>query len=497
MLNQSQITVERTFLDRVIGVFSPSAELHRVRARVSLAVATRTFEGASKGRRTQNWFTQNSSINALIAGGLPMLRSRSRYLCRNQGYAAKAVNVWQTNIVGDGIIPSVKSKSRPDLATKLGELWIAWGDEAVCDNSGRQDFYGLQALGARTAVESGSFLIRRIWRRVKDGLPVPMQIQLLEPDHLDTYRDRILDDGSRIIQGIEYDKSGRRVAYHLFNEHPGDRFMLVNGLVSERVPADDIIHVFRMDRIGQADGVPWSAPTIIKLKDLDEYEDAELIRQKIAACFVGFIHDIEAMDADTTSGSTAAAPLEKVEPGILETLPPGKTVTFGSPPPAQNYGPHTQQVLRSIAAGFGMTYEALTGDYSQVNFSSGRMGALEFSRSIRQVQNHMMVTQMCKGVWRWFNEAAILAGKADDFIPASWTAPAREMIDPLKETQAVEKQIRIGIKSLSEGIRERGKDPEDVLGEIESDNAILDAKKIVVDSDPRKDISTPAKQVAG
>lgn len=261
--------------------------------------------------------------------------------------------------------------------------------------------------------------------------------------------------------------------------------MLVNGLVSDRVPADDVIHVFRLDRIGQADGVPWSAPAIIRLKDLDEYEDAELIRQKIASCFVGFVHDIEAPDTDPSTQDKLD--IDRVEPGLLETLPPGKTVTFGSPPPAQNYGPHTQQTLRSIAAGWGITYESLTGDYSQVNFSSGRMGGLEMAKNTRQGQNHMMIPLMCKGVWRWFNEAAIISGIAKNMIPATWTPPARDMIDPVKETEAIKAQVRCGLKSLSEAISERGSDPTVVMQQIADDNKELDRLRLKVDVDPRSD----------
>lgn len=481
--------VQLTSLDRFIGYFSPGIARDRYRARLQLEYARRTFEGAAKGRRTQNWFAQNNSINALLAGGLPVLRARSRFLCRNQAYAAKALQVWKSNVVGDGIIPSIKSPALPKVASTLNDLWNAWGDETACDAEDRHDFYGLQALAFSTIVESGSVLARRVWRRKTDGLPVPMQILLLEPDHLDVSRDRLLPDGGRIIQGVEYDKSMRRVAYHLYSEHPGDRIMPLTGLVSQRIPAEDVLHVFRTDRIGQADGVPWSTPGIIRLRDFDEYEDAELIRQKIAACFVGFIHDIESEGSDGTTGSSNGDMIERLEPGILEKLPPGKDVTFGNPPVVQNYGPHTVQILRGVAAAFGTTYEAMTGDYSQVNFSSGRMGALEWSRAIRQAQNHMMITQFCKGIWRWFLEAAAFVDAVPENVPiqAKWTPPARDMIDPVKETEAVKAQIRIGIKSLSEAISERGKDPDEVLAQIAADNAVLDAKKLRLDSDPRKD----------
>ena len=478
------------FFDRAIGLFSPRQELKRILARQALAEVARTYEGSSHGRRTRNWIATNQSINSLIAGSMITLRARARYLSRNNGYAKKAVATIVSNTIGDGIIPQARSQSNESTAKSLDDLWINWGDETDCDSDGLLDFYGLQALAFNTIVDSGSCLIRRRPRRMSDGLAVPLQIQLLEPDFLDHTRDRLLENGGRILQGVEYDKLGRRVAYHLFKEHPGDRLMMWNGVESNRVDAADIIHLFRVDRIGQADGVPWGAPNIIKVKDLDEYDDAELMRQKIAACFAGFIHDIEALDDSPTT--SPKCDLERVEPGILEVLPPGKTITFGAPPPSTGGGQFTDHLLRSIAAGYGCTYEAMTGDYSKVNFSSARMGNIEYQRSVRQWQNHIVIAGMCKGVWRWFNEAAMLAGEVDAIVPAIWTPPRREMIDPVKETEALKAQVRCGFMSQSEAIAQGGRDPDTVLAEIAATNKKIDEDRLKLDTDPRSDAGIPA-----
>ncbi len=152
--------------------------------------------------------------------------------------------------------------------------------------------------------------------------------------------------------------------------------------------------------------------------------------------------------------------------------------------------------LRAIATGFGITYESLTQDYSQVNFSSGRMGHIEFQRNIEQWRWNLLIPRLCEPVWDWFVEAAELAGlvSAKRITRASWTAPRREMIDPLKETEAQIKAVRGGLKSLSGAIREQGNDPEKQFEEMASDNDILDKYRLQLDSDPRKMSANGMKQ---
>jgi len=474
--------LKRTWLDRAIGVVSPSAELKRVRSRAAVQLLARSYEGASKGgRRTANWTSPTTDSNAALAGSLATLRARSRDLVRNNPWADRAVEILGANAVGNGIIPQA-DRASPNFKT-VENLWIDWGDQVICDADERFDFYGLQNLVMRTVVESGACLVRRRRRRANDNLPIPMQLQVLEPDFLDKTRDTLIgNNGNRIIEGIEFDKRGRRVAYWLYREHPGSNLSWSTH-TSVRVPAEDILHVYNVLRPGQVDGVPWGSPCIIRMRDLDEYEDAHLLRQKIAACFTAFVHDSN-LD-DLSNDENEQDRIDRVEPGMIEYLSPGKSVTFGDPPAVQGYKEHTSVSLQSIAAGFGITYEALTGDYSNVNFSSGRMGWLEFHRNIGQWQNLMLIPHLCKRTWQWFNEAAVVSGRIREPARAKWTPPRREMIDPVKETEAIKRQIRNGLLSPQEAIRMFGMDVDDVLKEYIEFNKKIDDAGLKFDSDPR------------
>lgn len=467
--------------DNLIAAFSPQAALRRQRARVQLD-ALRRYDGASRGRRTDGWLTQGTSADAAAAPGLKVLRDRSRDLVRNNPYAAKAVQVIVSNVIGTGIMGQARAQRSRRRSEQLTALYLNWAhDSNQCDWHGRMDFAGLQALAMRSIVESGEVLIRRRTPASSSGQRIPLRLQVMEPDMLDTTKDVALANGGLIKEGIEYDANGRRVAYWLYDDHPGERHLRVTNLLSSKVPAEEVIHVFRQDRPHQTRGVPWASPVIIRLRDFDDYSDAQLLKQKISACFTAFAVDTEAPDA-----GMGADLIDKLEPGAIEILPPGKDIRFATPPTVGEFDKISREYLLQIAAGFGVTYESLTGDLSNTSFASGRMGWLEFQRNIEAWRWQMLVPQLLNPVWKWFAAAGTVNGIRMEGIVPQWTAPRRELIDPAKEIEATKKAVRSGFMSLSEAIREFGYEPEEVREEQAEDNAANDRLGLILDSDPRR-----------
>ena len=225
----------------------------------------------------------------------------------------------------------------------------------------------------------------------------------------------------------------------------------------------------------------------MRLRDLDEFEDAELVRQKIAACFTAFVTTSGGIGIGGTQASNEL--LDQVEPGIIQKLSPGETVTFGNPPVKEGYADYVTKNLHGISAGAGVTYESMTHDYSQVNFSSARMGWLEFHRSVQRWQWHMLIPQVCDRLWEWFLEGLVLSGKMrkSNSVKATWTTPRREMISPVEEMKALMLEVRGGFKSWSEAVRERGLNPEEVIAEIIADAAMFAKAGLMPESDPRFD----------
>lgn len=448
-------------------------------------VSKRKYEGASKSKRMKNWFTTNSSANTEISGSLETLRNRSRDLVRNNPFASRGIQAISTNVVGKGIQTQFRSTNEKQITNPAELVWKSWTQNKEFDFDGRYDIFGMQRIIMRSTAESGEVLIRK---RYNKKLNFQLQYQILESDFLDHSKNQAgAGEGNTIIQGIEFNKQGKRVAYWLYEYHPGgyDESFRGLSLVSNRVPAEDIIHIFRQDRPGQARGLPWLSPVIVRLKDLDDYEDAQLMRQKIAACFTAFVQDISSDFSDDNTDELSDDLSERLEPGQIEFLPTGKTVQFANPPELQNYDQFTKNVLRAIAAGLGVSYEVLTGDLSMVNFSSARMGWIEFMRNLEVWRKEIIMASFLDEVVNDFKKVSSIQGKDFSQYTAVHTPPRREMIDPTKEINAAQDAIRNGLSTWSEELMALGKDPGEHFAQFKKDQDLIDSLGLKLDSDAR------------
>ena len=478
-----------SWIDRFAAFFSPSWAASRARSRLAL----RHYEAAQPGRRTSAWHKSSTDVNAAAQPALTSLRELSRDLRRNNDWVKRGINVLANNTVGWGIVPKPGAgRSRARSAAAI-EAWNDWAASTECDFDGRLNFYGLQRLVMTTIAESGEALV--VLQPPAPGWSaIPMRVQVLEPDHLDASKQGATTAGGRIIAGVEFDARNARVAYWLYPDHPGSRSSLAR-MASVRVPADRVIHVYEVERPGQVRGIPWLASAISKIKDLDEYEDAILVGQKIAACLSAFVTDIDGGGPAIGQQDADDAKLEHLEPGQITYLPPGKNVTFSAPPAVQD-GPFSARALRRIAASLGITYEELTGDYSQVNFSSSRMARLAAWQSIHVWREHMMIPQLCEGVWRWAMGLVTLERAWPEIPRATWAGPPMPMLDPAAEGLAYSRLARNGVMTIGQILQEQGYDPMQQLDEIQNYNAELDRRGIVLDLDPRKTSGAGQQQAA-
>jgi len=469
------------WLDRVTSGIAPAWTLRRQRARAAMDLLARHYEAAGTGRRTQGWRRSSGDANAVVGPALTRLRENARDLVRNNPFAESALSTIADHAVGTGIIAKPVPADGRALAA-----WQAWAETTACDADNRHDFYGLQKLVMRTVVESGEVLVRRRIRRLDDNLPIPMQIQVLDPDFLDTSKDTTgLTGNGRIIQGVEFDGIGRRIAYWLFPQHPGSSLSTMGASV--RVPADSVLHVFRPTRPGQVRAPSWFAPVLLRFKDFDEFEDATLMKQKIAACLAVLTTDPDGSASPLgTADDTQTPVVDSLEPGMIMNLTPGRDVHVVEPPQARDYESYSKTVLRAIATGIGVTYEDLTGSYENLPFSAARMSRIRHWARVEDWRWRILIPQFCDPVWAWAMQAAVIMNQVIGMPGAEWTAPPPPMVDPVNEGLAYQRNVRTGIQSLSDAIRERGYDPDTLFAEMAADNKKLDDLGLVVDSDPRK-----------
>ena len=434
------------------------------------------FDGGLSKRRLKTFHASRAHVNTLIQAAGADMTARARYLIRNNGYAANAVESWAGNAVGTGIKPS-SGIGDAVLKERVQRLWLRWTDES--DAEGLTDFYGQQRRAARELFIAGEVFFRIRPRRPEDGLSVPLQLQMLPAEMLPLNHNQLLENGHRIRQGIEFDRIGRRVAYHFLRRHPGD--ITDPGLAGEtvRVPAESVLHIVDPVDAGQLRGVSRFSPALVKLFLLDQYDDAELDRKKVAAMFVGFVRRPERELDNTADRDDQGEPLLPLEPGQLQMLDDGEDITFSAPADVGgNYESFQYRTLLQVAAALGLPYANLTADMLKANYSNTRAALLEFRRRIESFQHSVIVYQMCRAVWGRWMDVAVLSGALDlpgyeqrrpDYLDCSWLPPRWDWVDPLKDIRAETLAIQSGFKSRTQAIGERGFDAAMVDAEIASD----------------------------
>jgi len=286
--------------------------------------------------------------------------------------------------------------------------------------------------------------------------------------------------GNPIRCGIEFDLIGRRVAYHFRRSHPGDSTdQRVAIPETVRVPAQDVLHIYRPIDAGQIRGLPHVAPAMVRLFLLDQYDDAELDRKKTAAMFAGFITKTapeDPMMGETESDLDGAA-MASLEPGTMQVLLPGEDVKFSSPADVGGgYEAFQYRTLLAVSASLGLPYHLVTGDVRQANYSSLRAELVEFRRRIGQLQHGVIAHQLCRPIWARWLETVHLAGRLDFADPVAarmvqWIPPRWDWVDPLKDIQAQVLAMEAGITSRRKVVEATGYDVEEVDRENAADAA--------------------------
>ena len=445
------------------------------------------YDGGRYRRRLKGWVPNQNTINTILTSQGELLRARCRDVLRNNPHANAGCDTYCANVIGAGIKPSPLLRDNPTLRDEMSELWRDWTDE--CDADGLTDFYGMQTMIARQLFEAGEVFMRFRPRLPTDGLSVPLQIQLLESEMCPYSFNQMAPNGNWIMNGIDLDFIGRRVAYWFYPVHPGDA-LIEPGFTSMpvRVPATEVLHIFKPLRPGQMRGVPLVAPALVKMFFLDQYDDAELERKKIAAMFAGFVtapapEDVIPNDGTDDTADQTNIGLSGLEPGTLQTLLPGEDIKFSEPADVGgSYELFQYRQQLALFAAIGVPYSTTTGDLRKSNYSTLRGAIIEFRRKCEQIQHNVIVFQFCRAVRnRWLREAVLanaiaitpaeFLGQIRVYQRTKWIAPRFEWVDPLKDRQAEKLAVDAGFKARSDVIEEEGYDPEETDARIAADKA--------------------------
>lgn len=454
------------------------------------------YEGAAQHARWGD--IEDFGPNDAVTSASHTLRSRSHHYIRNNPWARHAVRSWASAAVGTGIRPQWS-----DTANGIDDFWEDWTLEADFDE--RHDFYGLQALVCKTVVASGECFVIRRPQPKSAGLTVPLQLQVLEPDFLaNDVPDQKYKNGTVVKGGIRFDKHGKREAYRLFKSHPKEDTEYPEGVW---VPASEVLHIFEADRPGQSHGVGWASSCLLRMHELDQYEDAELVRKKTAALFSAFIYEPPQggnAPIGVQMNKKTKPKMRGLSPASMQTVPSGYDIKFSNPADVgYTYEPWLRNQLLGIARAYGLTYEMLTGDLRQVNYSSIRAGMLEFRRLCEQVQQQIIVFQFSQKVVRWFLDLAYLSnaismpGYSENkrpYLRVKWQAPRWEEVDPLKASMSDYLDIRNGLSTQTDCLGRRGTGMDEYIKTRKDELKAMDDADIWVDTDPRRVAKNGAQQ---
>lgn len=469
------------------------------------------YESAAQTRRTRGWNAPTTSPNTSLLFSLTRLRDRSRASVRNNGYGKGAIDHLVTNIIGTGIKPMSQAKD-PDLRRQIQDLFTCWTDEADAD--GLLDFYGLQAQAVRGWLTGGENYTRLRARFVTDGLSVPLQLQNIEPEISPATYNDVLSNGFRVRASIEFDPIGRRTAYYFYPQRPGD-LMDYDPSQLRRVPSENVVHLYDPVRAGQLRGEPHLTPALIRLFDLDKFDDATLLRQQLANMFVAFLSrpnttgdvaETHPLTGLPTEMDDDGAPQLSLEPGIFQELGPGEDVKFSDPPDAGNaYTDFTRQQLYHVAAAAGVPYEILTGDLSRVNDRTVRVILAEFRRRVMMWQHQIVAFQLCRPIWQAWMDRVFISGvlpipadyveNPETYCAVKWVPQGWPYINPVQDIQASKEAVRAGFSSRSAEVSGQGEDSEVIDAEQAADNQRADDLKLRYDSDGRQPASGPKETV--
>ena len=445
-----------------------SRQAQRWTARKLQQLASRLYgiEAAGNGHR---WKGGNGigNLSEATAAGSKTIQVRSTEQAINNPWMANAIATLVSNYVGTGIV--IRSKCETEAVRKKIQKWYErWLEE--CDHDGRHDFYGLQALAVREMVVKGEAFIQLLQQGTT------LKLKAIPADMVDASLFQELSDKRHIYAGIEFDADGKRLAYHILPRRRGTA--LLQDLGHIRVPAEDMLHLFVPLEPGQVRGLSWLTPALLRSQTLDSYEDAQLKRQQVSALFAGFVRDVNGTSGPFDGEKSDGILETGMEPGALHVLDPGQDIQFPNLPDTKDFPAFVQWQLRAIAAGLGITYEQLTGDYSQVTYSSSRAALLEFRRTVESIQHLVIVKQFLQPVYERLIALAAIDGVIDlaaysaepeAFHTAEYLPPAWPWVDPEKDAKAAILEIENGLTSRTRVAAQKGYSVEEIDEERKRD----------------------------
>jgi len=444
------------------------------------------YRAASRRGTFSDWNPTGLGPAAVLEQDRDLIANRARDAYRNNGFVKKAIHTLATSEVGDGIHSHSIAKNKR-YRRQIQQLWNQWVFE--CDAHGSLTFDGIvnQAVINRYLV--GGTFIRMIPVSDNRLASVPLILQQIEVDQVPIDKTEDISRG-RIKQGIEFNRSGRKVAVHPYKDHPNDTIGGGNELdqgVTVRVPMEDIIHHYEPVRPGQIREIPWVVEGLEVAKRMDDYTHSELTRKHIKSMITGFITREQFTEEDMLFDPWTGEELQpgftpgniKLNPGMLGTLNPGEDIKLTDPDnQADGYDQYMRYNLQLMSAALYVPYELVSMDFSQINDRLVRSILDDYRRFINSRQKLVTVPQIIKRVWEKFNDVAVLSGRIDapdyfnnrsDFVRAEFVPETTPYHHPVQDRTGIKLDMEMGLTTQEEELKKLRKNPQEIIDQLESE----------------------------
>lgn len=435
----------------------------------------RRFEAARIDRFTADWLATANSINEELRSDLDRLRSRGRQLVNNNDYAAKFVRMCQNNIIGPaGIRLQMRVEDKPGAPDRLANSAIesAWGEwSKQCDVTGQLSLRDLCESIIGSLPSDGEFLVRLV-KGTDARNRFNFALQVIDVDRIDTTFNGLYGQNS-VIMGVEVDAYRRPLALHLFEAHPNDGARSNRRRV--RIPVDELLHKFRIERAEQMRGIPWMAPSMLSLHHLGNFKLSALLAAEHGANHYGFFSTPDGGDPGIGQNEQGET-ITTSQPGVFDTLPAGVTFqAYDAKYPNEVFGPFVKTTLQRIATGWRVAYHSLANDLEGVSFSSIRSGTLEerdrwaadqewfMSCFMEPVFVHWLQMALLSGAIQMPNGSALPSSKMDKFSRHEWQPRRWDWVDPKNDMEAKILGVKAGLISPQDLSASMGYDFEETL----------------------------------
>jgi lambda family phage portal protein len=451
------------------------------------------YRAAAKRGTFSNWLPTNAGPSTVIEADSQLISARARDSYRNSGFIKKIIHTLATSEVGDGIKTHSTAKSKR-YRKEIMRLWDQWIFE--CDADGVLTYDGLVNLSVVSRYMVGGMFMRMIPVSKSNGLIVPLVLKCMEIDQVPIEMSKEISRG-RIVQGIEFNRSGRKVAVHAFKNHPSDHINIA-GITADvrtaRIPIEDMIHHYEPIRAGQVREIPWIVEAIEVSKRIDQYTHSELTRKHIKSMITGFITREQFTEDDMLFDPFTGKDLEsgfvpgniKMNPGMLGTLNPGeKIVLTDADAQADGYDQYMRFHVQQMASAVYVPYELVSGDYSQINDRLVRSILDDYRRFINARQQLVTIPQICKRIWEKFNDVAVISGAISapgyfdnraDFTSASYVVQRTPYHHPVQDRQGIRLDMQMGLTTQEIELQKLRRDPDAINAKLDEEAEIANAR---------------------